>query len=54
MTKNTDGVDDEEISRNLQDLVQSNKESITSFNKRFSGVLKAYQIFYRLKNCWNL
>jgi len=48
LIKKIDGVDEEEIARDFERLVQCNKESVTSFNERFIEASNAYKIFYDL------
>ena len=48
LIKKIDGVDEEEIARDFESLVQGNKESVTSFNERFIEASNAYKIFYDL------
>ena len=43
-----DEVDEEEVARELERLVQGNKESLTSFSDRFTEAANAYRIFFEL------
>ena len=48
LIKRIDEVDEEEVAREFERLVQGNKESITSFSDRFTEAANAYRIFFEL------